>query len=106
MQAPRCAPSNTLNTLPAELERQLSSLIGELDDVKRQRDTLAHEASTTKSENDTVRTSASAYSKAVVSSTIELQRTTQTIDQLKDELDEKDQALVRAQCTLACPVLA
>ena len=73
-------------------------MTAELDRVKRHRDSLAHEASASRSQHDTVRTSASAYSKAVVSSAIELQRHLQTIESLKEELDDKDRALVRPRC--------
>lgn len=63
--------------------------------VRRHRDALAMQASTKDSETDTSRASTSAYSKAVVASAKELHRKQQLIDKLKDELDHKDEALVR-----------
>jgi predicted nucleic acid-binding Zn-ribbon protein len=70
---------------------------GELDTVRRARDSLANSVSTRESEHTTARASTSAYSKAVVASAKELHRQGRMIDSLKDELDHKDQAIVRAR---------
>ena len=63
--------------------------------VRRQHAALESVAQSKDSENTTVRASTSAYSKAVVTSVKELHRQRQAIDHMKDELDRKDQVIVR-----------
>jgi chromosome segregation ATPase len=82
-----------------ELQGELQSVSSQLDEVKSDRDSLAAIAHNYQSEKEICQTSTETYSKVVVASAKELGKLHQQIEQMRDDLDDKDAELVRTCCS-------